>query len=298
MSVQNREPGSSVPDLFRSVLAEAQGLAAAWKLGPLAPNPLQRQGAYLSDRAGSSTEFLDQRPFARGDDIRHINWQAYGRTEQVMVNLYQQESAPLLDIIFDCTQSMAIEQEKWKHAWTSWAFFSALAVDAGARVRNFLIRGEACVETPWNEPGAGWARLSEFEQGAALNGLGKTPFSGRSFRLLISDLLIDGGTEHLLDALSRQSGGFAVLAPFTQSEANPDWVGNLEFKDSEGEARVSHLCDRAFVKRYQQRYQAHFSAWQESIERRAGVLCRMDTQVPYSQSIAKGLARTGLILPR
>ena len=282
----------------RSVLTEAQGLAAAWKLGPLAPNPLQRQGAYLSDRAGSSTEFLDQRPFARGDDIRHINWQAYGRTEQVIVNLYQQESAPLLDIILDCTPSMHFDLEKWKHAWTVWTFFSALAIDAGARVRNFLVRGDACLEATWNQPQSTLPILFNQEDVSSLKGLLKSPLSGRSFRVFISDLLIEVGSEDILRALSRNAGGLAILAPFTDVEAAPDWTGNIQFKDVEGAASISHLCDNAFSKRYQKRYQAHFSAWQEAVERRSGALCRMDVATPFAHSIAKLFVRSGLVLPR
>lgn len=51
-------------------------------------------------RVGHSTEFDQIKEYVRGDDVRHINWKATARKNQLMINQYQDERAqPVYSII-------------------------------------------------------------------------------------------------------------------------------------------------------------------------------------------------------
>ena len=51
-------------------------------------------------RLGVSYEFEQVSPFSQGDDIRHINWKATGRSRELMVNRYEMErSQPIYAVI-------------------------------------------------------------------------------------------------------------------------------------------------------------------------------------------------------
>jgi uncharacterized protein (DUF58 family) len=41
-----------------------------------------------------------------GDDIRHVDWSAYARSDHLMVRLYREEISPRTDILLDASRSM------------------------------------------------------------------------------------------------------------------------------------------------------------------------------------------------
>ena len=57
-------------------------------------------------RMGHSYEFDQIKQYVRGDDIRHINWKATGRSSQLMVNHYAEERSQQIFCIIDKSRSM------------------------------------------------------------------------------------------------------------------------------------------------------------------------------------------------
>ena len=51
-----------------------------------------RIGERLGSGTGSSLEFQDYRPYAPGDDLRHVDWAAYARSELLAVRLVSRGS--------------------------------------------------------------------------------------------------------------------------------------------------------------------------------------------------------------
>src|SRR4249920_2201138 len=71
-----------------------------------------RLGERLGAGTGSSLEFQDYRQYAAGDDLRHVDWAAYARSEVLTVRLYREEVAPRLDLVLDVSRSMVVTVEK------------------------------------------------------------------------------------------------------------------------------------------------------------------------------------------
>ncbi len=71
-----------------------------------------RVGERLGSGTGSSLEFQDYRPYAPGDDLRHVDWAAYARSELLTVRLYREEVAPRVDLVIDVSRSMAVTEQK------------------------------------------------------------------------------------------------------------------------------------------------------------------------------------------
>src|SRR6476646_6446396 len=63
-------------------------------------------GMHRSPYQGISVEFAQQRPYATGDDIRHVDWKVYTRTEKVYLKQYQQETNLNLICVVDASESM------------------------------------------------------------------------------------------------------------------------------------------------------------------------------------------------
>jgi uncharacterized protein (DUF58 family) len=63
-------------------------------------------GMHRSPYQGISVEFAQHRPYAAGDDIRHVDWKVFGRTEKVYLKQYLQETNLDLVCMVDASESM------------------------------------------------------------------------------------------------------------------------------------------------------------------------------------------------
>ncbi|MCM1262829.1 MAG: DUF58 domain-containing protein [Butyrivibrio sp.] len=63
-------------------------------------------GNRKSMQKGSSTEFSDFREYMPGDDIRRIDWNAYGRLDRFFVKEYMEEKEAVVSILLDTSASM------------------------------------------------------------------------------------------------------------------------------------------------------------------------------------------------
>lgn len=63
-------------------------------------------GAHRSPYQGYSVEFAQHRPYVAGDDIRHLDWKVFGRTDKLQLKQYQQETNLDLVVLVDSSGSM------------------------------------------------------------------------------------------------------------------------------------------------------------------------------------------------
>jgi uncharacterized protein (DUF58 family) len=80
--------------------AEALGLKARTIVEGL------RAGDHKSPYRGFSVEFVQHREYVPGDDIRHIDWKSYGRSERYLIKQYEQETNFTGHLILDASRSM------------------------------------------------------------------------------------------------------------------------------------------------------------------------------------------------
>ena len=98
-----------------------------------------RNGEVLGRGAGTSTDFLDHRPYNAGDDIRRIDWRAYARTDQLLLKRYQEEIRPMVEIWLDNSASMKISEDKAQLALDLACFFSRVCQNIGIDHRIRLL---------------------------------------------------------------------------------------------------------------------------------------------------------------
>ena len=65
-----------------------------------------RVGDHKSPFRGFSVEFVQHREYVPGDDIRHIDWKSYGRSERYTIKQYEQETNFAAHILLDGSKSM------------------------------------------------------------------------------------------------------------------------------------------------------------------------------------------------
>ncbi|MCA8992181.1 MAG: DUF58 domain-containing protein [Planctomycetaceae bacterium] len=63
-------------------------------------------GQHKSPFKGSSVEFVEHRQYYPGDEIRHIDWRAYGKTGRYFIKEFEEETNLRAYLIVDCSGSM------------------------------------------------------------------------------------------------------------------------------------------------------------------------------------------------
>ena len=64
-------------------------------------------GLHRSPHRGFSVEFSEHREYAPGDDIRHLDWVAWGRTDRYYIKQYEQQTNLRAYILLDASNSMS-----------------------------------------------------------------------------------------------------------------------------------------------------------------------------------------------
>src|SRR5947209_6857358 len=64
-------------------------------------------GAHKSPYKGFSVEFAEHRQYYPGDEIRHIDWRSYGKTDRYFIKEYEEETNLKAHLIVDASGSMA-----------------------------------------------------------------------------------------------------------------------------------------------------------------------------------------------
>jgi uncharacterized protein (DUF58 family) len=90
-------------------------------------------GMHHSPHRGLSIEFADHRSYVQGDDLRHIDWKLYGKTDKYYIKEYEQETNLNLMLVVDASESMGFQSDpsafsKFEYAISIAAAISYLAL--------------------------------------------------------------------------------------------------------------------------------------------------------------------------
>ena len=72
-----------------------------------------RSGQHRSPVRGSSAEFAQHREYVVGDELRHVDWQVFARTDRLVVKEYVEETTLDCHILVDTSESMGFRSLDW-----------------------------------------------------------------------------------------------------------------------------------------------------------------------------------------
>ena len=256
-------------------------------------------GEFLGAGVGSSLDFQDHRTYAPGDDPRHINWQAYARTGNYTMKLYREEVRPVVDLVFDVSDSMFFEPAKARRSCELFYFIVESAIRTGASLQIHLvvgggtrpIPGEAVHTHHWHETAI---TLRENDPDLPPD-LSAIPFRTNAFRVFLSDLLFPGDPVTLIGLLGQRQGSPVIFAPFSRSESDPDWQGNYEFIEAERKTRHPHRIEPFVLSRFKKAYINHFDIWKTASRRYNAALARVDATNDLESSLHEESVQTGAL---
>lgn len=194
----------------------------------------QGQGTLLSRRRGRSPEFSDFRPYVPGDEPRFIDWNIWGRLEQLATKLFLEEEALEVRLVIDTSASMG---NKFPFTAELAAALGYLALAGGSRIRLAAPRpgGDYPPDTsPALKGKSAFPRLLAFLE--KLRPGGKMPLSAlgvaaAGFRsggldIFLSDFLdADAGARAALQAAARRGTELYAVQILSPEELNPPLDG-------------------------------------------------------------------------
>jgi uncharacterized protein (DUF58 family) len=112
-------------------------------------------GGYASAFRGGGVEFEESRPYAPGDEVRFIDWNALARTDELWVKRHREERSQTVLLLLDVSASMAFGaagRSKVGTAALAAALLAAAAGRAGDRIGLVAFSDRTVLEVP---PGRG-----------------------------------------------------------------------------------------------------------------------------------------------
>lgn len=71
-----------------------------------------RLGAHRSPFTGTGAEFQQMRPYLPGDDLKHLDWKHYARTDRLFTRVYRETTEWPVVIALDTSRSMAYADDR------------------------------------------------------------------------------------------------------------------------------------------------------------------------------------------
>ena len=78
-------------------------------------------GMHRSPHKGFSVEFKQHRQYVPGDEIRHLDWKVYGKTDRFYIREYEEETTLRCNILLDASGSMAYQGQEALHTKLGYA---------------------------------------------------------------------------------------------------------------------------------------------------------------------------------
>jgi uncharacterized protein (DUF58 family) len=253
-------------------------------------------GLHRSPRRGSSVEFAEHKEYAPGDELRHVDWKTYGRSDRLYVKRFEEETELHVLLVVDSSESMRYgtgDADKLRHASVLAAGLAYLLLTRRDRAGLLCSTGEAL------PIGARPSHLRRILSSlSALEARGRASLPSllqradslthkRTQIVIFSDLLDDDRDAVLAAARSLKARGhdpiFAqLLTP--DERALPDGE-TAWYESADDGARV--LVDPAVARAaYQAELAALIRGYEQSLARARIPFAELDTAQPIADNLA------------
>ena len=211
-------------------------------------------GSHSSLHQSSSVEFADHKKYNPGDDIRHIDWRAFARTDKHFIKTREREVILRSVVLLDCSASMGYAGSRARCSKLEYA-----RVLAGALAHILVRQGDAAGLLPFGAkalphvPPIGrpeylpalFARLAEVTVQTGRTGYAEAlhgaadQLRNRALVILLSDLWGAGrDVEIALAGLAHRGHDVAILRLLSPDEVDLPFTKIAEFVDPEDGARI------------------------------------------------------------
>lgn len=281
------------PTPSRDALALAERFSLALDAAP----PPGRVGERLARSGGAGTEFHDSRPYQVGDDVRHIDWRAFARSDQLMVRVWRDEVLARVEVLLDASRSMAVEPRKAQCALDVAQLIASAAQgdDCAARVAPIGGREPALGAEDFARTGMQFEARAPFDASwrEAL-----APVRRGSIVVVVSDFLFPHDPRAMFASLAAKAGALACVQVLSRKERFPRAGGAARLIDCEDGRALDLVLEEQVVAGYRRRLEALTGALEEECRRVRGLFVSLDADEALEQLARGPLLSAGVLSPR
>ena len=291
-------PGALLDPLFMNKIEQLELVSRKIFVGRM-------KGERKSKRRGSSVEFADHRNYTVGDDLRHIDWNIYGRLDKLFIKLFLEEEDLHFYTLLDNSLSMDFGEPTKLHygkqVAAALAFIGLVNHDrvvvehfnAGLEPGLASLRGRSqmwrVIQYLENLKPSGQSRLAAAAKTFAIK------HSGKGVVVFISDFLDKGGYEDALRYLLAKDLDIHVIHVLSKEELDPDLTGDLRLIDSEDDDEAEVTISAPLIKRYKGTVNAFVDSIKDWCSKRGISYIFTSTANPFDKLVLNYLRRRGLL---
>ncbi len=235
---------------------EVQRAVSSYQLGFPHMPVAGRAGELLGRGTGTSLEFQEYREYMPGDDIRHLDWAAYARSDILMVRLYREEISPRTEILLDASKSMTSGGTiKPTVAKQIASLFALLTSKLGGRPTIALLNDQRPLQTIRLD-GLDLLTQLSFDARVTLPQLleaNQLSLKRQSVRIVVSDFLFPHDPESLIKRLASETSALWIIQLLNDWESDPTALGGRRLIDLETGAEIDMLINRKAISEYSER---------------------------------------------
>ncbi len=263
------------------------------------------KGERKSKRRGSSVEFADHRQYSVGDDLRHIDWNVYGRLDKLFLKLFLEEEDLHFYTLLDTSLSMDFgEPTKLHYGKQVAAALSFIGLvnhdrvmldtfstglDAGmnsVRGRSQMYRIVGYLD---HLKASGASDLTAAAKAFAIK------HAGKGVVVIISDFMDKRGYEPALRYLLARNMDIYVVQVLAREEVEPELVGDLRLVDAEDDDIAEISVSAPLLRRYKDNLNAFVGGLKEWCTKRGITYIFTTNQNPFDKLILNYLRERGLV---
>jgi len=230
------------------------------------------KGDRRSKKKGASIDFADYRHYVRGDDLRFIDWNIYGRLDRLFIKIFYEEQDLQCHILLDTSRSMRFgEPDKLDFAKRLAASIAYIGLTGSDKIAISGFRGQSSETFPASRGRHNVRRMLTSLD--ALDADGQTSLlnaarafaqrvRGKSVVVVISDFLDPAGFEPALRYLIRDAFDVFVIHVLAPQEIDPDVAGHVEIHDME----IDHKLELSITPRLKEIYKRNVEAYSQKIK--------------------------------
>jgi uncharacterized protein (DUF58 family) len=264
------------------------------------------RGERRSKKRGESVEFADHRPYVSGDDIRHIDWNIYGRLDRLFLKLFLEEEDLSLSVVIDCSASgdcgepnkfLYMQKLAMAFSYIGLVNFNRVSVtaigDGGvlSAVRDLRGRRRTQELGTWlcqQRPQGGL----EFREACKRIALTRR---GKGVMIILSDFFIKEGYQDGLRLLVGRGFDVFALQVLSPQEIDPPITGDLRLKDIEDADMAEVTISAPLLKRYKANLTAYTDQLRQFCARREISHLTVSTETEIETLIIDYMRKKGLL---
>lgn len=277
-------------------LAAIDALARIYSL--VLPDALTRlhSGDLLGRGTGSSIEYQDHRSYFLGDDVRHIDWRAFARTDRMTMKMFRQEISPSIDVVVDASRSCGVDAAKRGLVLDVAALLATVAAHSRAHLRLWAVAGGMRALARASD-------LASLEFRADVDPVGALQASPiarrRGLKLFVSDFLFPHDPADLVASLAGASDRLVFVQVLSRFEARPgEEAGDgVRLIDADSGERLDVTLDAAIIAEYGTRLRHLQGELERQVQRAGGVFAALEAGIDLATAAAALARRHVLTVP-